>query len=329
MTSLNFKIVSSIPAQKEAHTVYMVSNPLETEAATFAVTNSLGEIVVKTVSEKQLAEAIASVTAGAVDWSTIANKPAVIAAGATDAAARAAIGAGTSNLVVGTGASDAKAGDYVPAWSEVSDKPAVIAAGASAEIARTAIGAGTSSLVIGSGVGDAKPGNYAPSWSEISDKPAVIAAGVSASDARDAIGAGTSSLVLGSGAGNAAPGNHGHSNASPGVSGFMSGADKTRIDKLRTFEVKDLLSPSITLVAWESVFVRYAGATTITLPASPAMGDPLEIHKVNGAHACSINTNGKKFQNLVTDAIDLDYEDSSVCLIYAGDTFGWKVINRF
>ena len=47
-------------------------------------------------------------------WSTIAGKPAVVAAGADAAAARAAIGAGTSNLTLGTTASTAKAGNYSP-----------------------------------------------------------------------------------------------------------------------------------------------------------------------------------------------------------------------
>ena len=40
------------------------------------------------------------------------------------AEARAAIGAGTSNLALGDTSSTAKAGDYVPAWSEIDDKPA-------------------------------------------------------------------------------------------------------------------------------------------------------------------------------------------------------------
>jgi hypothetical protein len=47
-------------------------------------------------------------------WSTIAGKPAVVAAGADAAAARTAIGAGTSNLALGTTASTAKAGNYAP-----------------------------------------------------------------------------------------------------------------------------------------------------------------------------------------------------------------------
>ena len=56
-------------------------------------------------------------------WSTISGKPAVVAEGATQAAARTAIGAGTSSLVLGTTAGTAKAGDYAPGWGEVTGKP--------------------------------------------------------------------------------------------------------------------------------------------------------------------------------------------------------------
>lgn len=48
---------------------------------------------------------------GNADWNTLLNKPAVIAAGATQGDARAAIGAGTSSLVLGTTAGTAAAGD--------------------------------------------------------------------------------------------------------------------------------------------------------------------------------------------------------------------------
>lgn len=53
----------------------------------------------------------------------IKNRPAVIAAGATQAEARTAIGAGVgnSNLVVGTTASQAKAGNWKPTVADVSD----------------------------------------------------------------------------------------------------------------------------------------------------------------------------------------------------------------
>ncbi|ANN76799.1 hypothetical protein [Bordetella flabilis] len=44
-------------------------------------------------------------------WSTLPGKPAVVAAGADQASARAAIGAGTSNLALGTTATTALAGN--------------------------------------------------------------------------------------------------------------------------------------------------------------------------------------------------------------------------
>ena len=47
-------------------------------------------------------------------WTTLAGKPAVVAAGATQADARTAIGAGTSNLTIGTTSTTAKAGNYTP-----------------------------------------------------------------------------------------------------------------------------------------------------------------------------------------------------------------------
>lgn len=103
---------------------------------------------------------------------------------ASQAAARTAIGAGTSNLALGTTAGTAKAGDYAPSWGEVSSKPATfppsghthattdisdstatgraVLAAVDAAAARTAIGAGTSNLVIGTTASTAKAGNYAP-----------------------------------------------------------------------------------------------------------------------------------------------------------------------
>lgn len=51
---------------------------------------------------------------GSVAWADITGKPAVIAAGADQAAARTAIGAGTSNLEIGTTATTAMAGNRAP-----------------------------------------------------------------------------------------------------------------------------------------------------------------------------------------------------------------------
>lgn len=63
----------------------------------------------------------------AATWETLEGKPDFIGAGATAAEARTAIGAGTSNLTIGTTAATAKAGNYVPAWGDVTGKPATFA----------------------------------------------------------------------------------------------------------------------------------------------------------------------------------------------------------
>lgn len=126
-----------------------------------------------------------TITAAAITDSTVVGRAVLKAVDA--AAARAAIGAGTSNLTLGTTSSTAKAGDYTPSWTEVTSKPTVIAAGTTQAEARAAIGAGTSSLVLGTTASTAKAGNYTPTWAEVSAKPTVIASGSTEAAARAAI----------------------------------------------------------------------------------------------------------------------------------------------
>lgn len=88
------------------------------------------------------------------------------------AAARSAIGAGTSNLALGSTSSTAKAGDWKPAAADISDSTSVgraVVKAADAAAARTAIGAGTSSLVLGTTSSTAKAGDYQPTAANISD----------------------------------------------------------------------------------------------------------------------------------------------------------------
>lgn len=90
------------------------------------ITNAL--IANSTIEEAKLSSAVQTKlnsSGGTPDWNTITNKPAVIAAGADQAAARSAIGAGTSNLGLGTSSSTAKAGDYQPTAANISDSTAI------------------------------------------------------------------------------------------------------------------------------------------------------------------------------------------------------------
>lgn len=79
------------------------------------------------------------------------------------AAARTVIGAGTSNLAIGTTSSTAKAGNYQPTAASITDATTVgrnVLKAADAAAARTAIGAGTSSLTLGTTSATAAAGDH-------------------------------------------------------------------------------------------------------------------------------------------------------------------------
>ncbi|MBD7990738.1 hypothetical protein H9643_08130 [Ochrobactrum sp. Sa2BUA5] len=81
---------------------------------------------------------------GATAWADITGKPAVIAAGADQAAARTAIGAGTSSVVVGAGATNAAAGNHNHAVT--ADAGSGLAAAANIQAAFVALSARVKAL---------------------------------------------------------------------------------------------------------------------------------------------------------------------------------------
>lgn len=106
--------------------------------------------------------------ASQVSDSTATGRSLLTAADA--AAARTAIGAGTSSLALGTTSATAKAGDYQPTAANISDSTATgrsVLTAASASAARAALGAGTSDLALGTTGSTAKAGNYAPTLADI------------------------------------------------------------------------------------------------------------------------------------------------------------------
>jgi hypothetical protein len=140
-------------------------------------------------------------TAANISDSTVTGRSVITAA--DSAAARTAIGAGTSNLTIGTTSTTAKAGDYQPTASNISDSTATgrsVITAADAAAARTAIGAGTSNLTIGTTSTTAKAGDYQPSSTNITDSTVTgrsLITATNAAAARTAIGAGTSNLAIG------------------------------------------------------------------------------------------------------------------------------------
>ena len=89
------------------------------------------------------------------------------------------------------------------------------------------------------------------------------------------------------------------------------------------------LTSSTTLNSGERIFAdATSSAFTLTLPASPSVGDTIQIIDVAGNFATNnvtIGRNGNKIQNLSEDLV-LNLNNAAVTMIYSGSTFGWVFI---
>ena len=222
-------------------------------------------------------EAGGSISAAAITDSTAVGRAVLKAVDA--AAARTAIGAGTSNLALGTTASTAKAGDYAPSWTEVTAKPTVIAAGNTQAEARTAIGAGTSSLALGTTASTAMAGNYTPTWVEVSAKPAVIASGSTEAAARTAISVSSTAEM--------------NSAISTAVNGIINGAPAA-YDTLK--EISDYISGNDTAVGG----ITSALANRVRVDAAQSFTEPQKVQARTNIDVYSKTEIGNPETNLVS-----------------------------
>jgi trimeric autotransporter adhesin len=87
------------------------------------------------------------------------------------------------------------------------------------------------------------------------------------------------------------------------------------------------ISSNTNAVAFYNYFVNTASAVTVTLPASPNIGDEIRIDDATGSAATNnitVASNGNKIQGSVQNlVIDVNY--GLATLIYTGSTYGWKV----
>jgi hypothetical protein len=85
---------------------------------------------------------------------------------------------------------------------------------------------------------------------------------------------------------------------------------------------------NLTAVSWGQYFVNTnGGAVTLTLPASPAVGDKIRVYdvaKTFDTNNLTVGRNGKLIQG---DAADLTVstEGAAFELVFSGNTFGWRI----
>lgn len=92
-------------------------------------------------------------------------------------------------------------------------------------------------------------------------------------------------------------------------------------------EVNLAISANTTLVAGRRYFVDTTAARTLTLPASPTLGQEILVFDATGTAATNnvtINSNSGKINGSVQDAV-LDVNGGAIAFTYTGSTYGWRV----
>ena len=92
-------------------------------------------------------------------------------------------------------------------------------------------------------------------------------------------------------------------------------------------EVNLTISANTTLVAGRRYFVDTSAARTLTLPASPAVGNEIVIFDATGSagtNNITLARNGNKINSLTENAI-IDVDKAAAVLVYTGSTIGWRL----
>lgn len=87
------------------------------------------------------------------------------------------------------------------------------------------------------------------------------------------------------------------------------------------------ISSNATLSKNINYFVNTSSARTLTLPASPSVGDEIHIFDQTGSavtNNITLASNGNKINGSVQD-LDIDTAYAAVVLIYYGSGYGWRV----
>ena len=92
-------------------------------------------------------------------------------------------------------------------------------------------------------------------------------------------------------------------------------------------EVNLTASSNITLLAGRRYFVDTTAARTLTLPASPTLGQEIVIFDASGSagtNNITIARNGNNINSVADNAI-IDVDKAAAVLIYTGSSIGWRL----
>jgi hypothetical protein len=92
-------------------------------------------------------------------------------------------------------------------------------------------------------------------------------------------------------------------------------------------EINVSISTNTNLVAGRRYFVDTTAARTLTLPASPAVGNEIVVIDATGTagtNNITINSNSGKINGTVQN-LTIDVDGAGASLIYTGATYGWRV----
>ena len=87
------------------------------------------------------------------------------------------------------------------------------------------------------------------------------------------------------------------------------------------------ISTNITLVAGTRYFVNTSAARTLTLPASPSVGDEIQIFDATNTSATNNITilRNANLINGVADTAIIDVNGGVAYFVYTGATYGWRM----
>lgn len=92
-------------------------------------------------------------------------------------------------------------------------------------------------------------------------------------------------------------------------------------------EINLSIAADTTLVAGRRYFVDTAAARTLTLPASPTLGQEIVVFDATGTagtNNITISRNGNNINGVAENAI-IDVDKAAAVLIYAGSSIGWRL----